>query len=95
MRVGFHYRAKFIRHGQNTRGPVTSFQIGTQDKTTKVWTNYKIVVWGDLPIQENEEIEISSIQGVDLVDYKDKEDVIHKECQIIALVKREDRTEDV
>jgi hypothetical protein len=90
MRTGFHYPAKFVKHPETAKGPITTFQIGTQDKNTHKWTNYKIVVWGNIPIEEGEKIEIKSIMGVDMNEFTDKEGVTHLECQIIATVAKDE-----
>jgi hypothetical protein len=96
VRTGFHYYAKFVKHPESKKGPLTTFEIGTQDKTTKKWTNYKIVVWGNIPIVEGEKIEIKNILGVDLNEFTGSDGVTRQECQIIATVaKSEELPHDI
>ena len=95
MRAGFHYKARFVRHSDSPKGPVTSFQIGTQNKKTEKWTNYKIIVWGNLPIAESEDIEITKILGVDLDDYENRDGEMVSECKILALVSKRNEAPDV
>ena len=69
-RVGseIKYRVKYVKHFNSKIGIATSFSIGDKIKNTNppAYQNYSFTVWDNLDIMEGDNVNILSIESVEV-----------------------------
>lgn len=68
IRINSQYptKVKFVKHKANDRGAFTTFSIGdkVKDSDPAQYQNYGVTVFDDLPINDGDEITITSIESI-------------------------------
>lgn len=72
IKQGFRFAVKYVKHQETRVGVVTKFQIGDRIKDGDGYFNCSCTYFGDLPINDGDQIRLNNINSIEVRAYKDK-----------------------